>query len=458
MTGQAGTYGYVFKLVHPTLEQSSVGGIMEAARNLKDLGTTVADVYEDAASSWSAMSRHYQSPDTAVVTNAFPENMKVYSDQAKKSAHAVSGAALVFSSTLVGLKSRYNALNNDIHRHNMNPLEDPAAHAERAQLLEDRKLPVLTDLAEAERQARDSVNAVNLTIVVAKETGPGQANSLAQQGIKFVKAWTGIADNFDVASAADVFSGKHVDPEQLVLMFRAMDSTKMSADTAKQLEKVLTPTLYRKIKDLFPKDPNLPTPQKTPRLNVPVNMDAKPGTWADKVGTLSESQGFKQFSSGLDKVGKAAAVVDTAVTYYDTYSVNYNESVREHPQWSPQQHRDDAMASAAIEGTAETAGKAVGALVGQNVGRAAGMALGQTLIPIPGVGAAIGGVVGGFVGGWAGEKIGGSIGKSVGDELNEWRKDKDLGSATELLGAAGDGLREGGKSILKGIGGLIGLG
>jgi hypothetical protein len=458
MTAPApGTYGYVYELMHPTLEDSSVGGIMEAARKLKAAGQKVEDVYEDAAASWSSMAEHYQSPDTHLVTNAFPENMEVFADQAKTSSHEAAGAALEFSSALVALKSRYNVLNTDIHRHNLHPLEDLTAHAERAQRLEERKLPILEDLAEAERTARDRINAVNITITVAKETVPGQAHTLAQRGIKFVKAWSDIADNFDVASAADVFSGRHVDPEQMILMFRAMDSTKMSADTVGPLKDALTPALFQKVKDLFPKDPGLPKPQ-TPLLNLPVNMDAKPGSWAEKLGRLPDSDGFRSFTSGLDKVGRAAGVVDTAVTYYDTYSSNYNESVLENPQWSAARHRTEAVTSAAIEGTAETLGKVGGAAAGQAVGRVAGAAVGQALIPIPGVGAAVGGIVGGFVGSWAGEKIGGAIGKSLGDEFNEWRKDTDIGSVGDVAGALGQGLVDGGASVVKGVKGLFGFG
>lgn len=146
--------------------------------------------------------------------------------------------------------------------------------------------------------------------------------------------------------------------------------------------------------------------------------------------------------------GRGLGVLDTGMTYYDSYTSNYNEALRNNPDADPSDIRSEAVKSTAVEGTAETAGKIAGGVAG----RALGAAAGQALIPIPGVGAA----VGGFVGGIAGEWVGGKIGKGVGEFMNDWRQggsSKAFGDAADAVGDAGaaavDGLKDVGKSIGK---------
>ncbi|MEE1621831.1 hypothetical protein ACQ3I4_09580 [Zafaria sp. Z1313] len=166
--------------------------------------------------------------------------------------------------------------------------------------------------------------------------------------------------------------------------------------------------------------------------------------WADKATKKMRAWDAK-LTKGLESLqknkwvkggGGALAVLDTVSTYKDSYSTAYNDSLRENPGFSPEEHRKEAVTSAAITGTAETAGKVAGGIAG----RAAGAAVGQALIPIPGVGAA----VGGFVGGIVGEKVGGFLGKEVGNFINDWRKD----GAKEALGNLGDRAKDGAKKVL----------
>ncbi|WP_372699023.1 hypothetical protein [Arthrobacter sp. JSM 101049] len=167
-------------------------------------------------------------------------------------------------------------------------------------------------------------------------------------------------------------------------------------------------------------------------------------------------KGVDKFDGVLDKInkspitkwgGRGLGLLDTGMTYYDSYTSNYNEELRNNPGADPDEIRNEAAKSTAIEGTAETAGKIAGGVAG----RALGAAAGQALIPIPGVGAA----VGGFVGGLAGEWVGGKIGKGVGEFMNDWRQggaSKAFGDAGEAIGDAGKAVGEGLKDIGKGIG------
>lgn len=145
--------------------------------------------------------------------------------------------------------------------------------------------------------------------------------------------------------------------------------------------------------------------------------------------------------------GKGLGVLDVGMTYYDSYTSNYNEELRNNPNTDPDTIRKEAAKSTAIEGTAETMGKVAGGVAG----RALGAAAGQALIPIPGVGAA----VGGFVGGIAGEWVGGKLGKGVGEFINDWRQggvSKAVGDVADAVGDAGKAVGEGIKDIGKGIG------
>lgn len=440
---------HVYRVTDRRLVDAEPQDIKAAARTIRKVGSDLRSTYNGAVREWSDMGKHYSSPDTASVTNAFPDHMDQYVTAVEQVTTKVANATNIYADTLIDLQPTMQTLNGAIEAHNDHGYPVPENHPDVAADLNRRRNDLLTAVDEAET----AVDNANLAITVAGDTTPGQVNNIGQMVVGFVKAWTDRADGFDLESAANVSKGRHVDPEQFVLMFRAMDVNSFPS-LGNQIKKIVTPKLWNDIQSLIKTD----TPKtKVTAVNIPLGP-VESGSWAEKLGKLPETDGFKNFSSALDKVGKAATVVDTVFTYADSYSDNYNESVQERPGWSAQQHAQEAATSAAIEGSAETVGKVAGTAAGQAVGRVGGAALGQALIPIPGVGAAVGSVVGGFVGSWVGEKIGGGIGKAVGDELNEWRKNADIGSVGDVVGAAKDGLVEGGKSVVKGIGGFFGFG
>jgi hypothetical protein len=195
-------------------------------------------------------------------------------------------------------------------------------------------------------------------------------------------------------------------------------------------------------------------------LNPDRKMTTGERQWLKKFDKLDQKlEKFQKGKGGkfLDGAGKAFGVLDTGMTYYNSYTDNYNEALRENPNATEEDIRSEALTSMAIEGTAETAGKVVGGVVG----RTAGAALGQAIIPIPGVGAA----VGGFVGGIIGESVGGTIGKGIGGVINDWRQDgfdsamaNAAESVSNAVGNAGESIGNVAKDVGKGIGKLFGWG
>lgn len=188
-------------------------------------------------------------------------------------------------------------------------------------------------------------------------------------------------------------------------------------------------------------------------LNPDRKMTAGERQWLKKFdGWDKKLEKFQKGPGGkfIDKAGKVLGVVDTALTFHNTYTESYNEALRENPGASEAELRKEAGISTAYEAGGETVGKVVGGVVG----RTAGAAVGQALIPIPGVGAA----VGGFVGGIIGESVGGTVGKAVGGFLNDVRKDG-WGSAVASAGeSAGKVVENTGKAIgdaAKAVGGSV---
>lgn len=167
--------------------------------------------------------------------------------------------------------------------------------------------------------------------------------------------------------------------------------------------------------------------------------------WADKASKKLHAFDHK-LTKGLESLGKnkwvkgggaALAVLDTVSTYKSSYANAYNETMREHPDWSEDKIKKEAVTSAAIEGTGENVGKVAGGMAGRAVGAAAGAAL----IPV------IGGPIGGFVGGIIGEKVGGFIGKEVGSFINDWRQ--------EGFGGAVDNVKDKAVDTVKNIGSAL---
>lgn len=188
-------------------------------------------------------------------------------------------------------------------------------------------------------------------------------------------------------------------------------------------------------------------------LNPDRNMTRGERQWLKKFDKLDQK--LERFQNGkggkfLDGAGKTFGVLDTGMTYYNSYTDNYNEALRENPNASEEDVRNEALTSMAFEASFETGGKVVGGAIG----RTAGAALGQAVIPIPGVGAA----VGGFVGGIIGESVGGTIGKSVGGFFNDWRQDG-FGSAaanaaesvSKAVGNVGESVGNVAKDVGKGV-------
>jgi hypothetical protein len=195
-------------------------------------------------------------------------------------------------------------------------------------------------------------------------------------------------------------------------------------------------------------------------LNPGRNMTKGERQWLKRFDKLDQKlETFQKGKGGkfLDGAGKVVGVLDTGMTYYDSYTDSYNEALRETPNASEEEIRTEALTSMAIEGTAENLGRVAGGVVG----RTAGAALGQAVIPIPGVGAA----VGGFVGGLIGESVGGTIGKGVGEFVNDWRKDG-IGNATanaaesvsNAVGNVGESIGNVAKDVGKGVLEVLGWG
>lgn len=445
----------------------------------------VTTAYDNTVGQWNPLTGQMAFPDSDMVFSGLENNVVPYADMLQTGVTEMAGALGTFAESVRGFKTTWTGLRAEVAAFNKLPVK-PMVEAE-----VDESITYLTDagrsdivlrLSEATSEYRGYVDACVASIESANQAlNPNWEGSTTQQFLaQTKKTWTNSRNYLDTAGR---FSKRG---ERWTFKGSAKDSSTPAA------------FLRGKIPDIVA-DPLLGEAPKGKLTNTSKPFANNPvlGKYSDKVFDNNDPRKFSLIS-GVDNVGGRAAfmiglpkfelpkwtkkglpgaatktlskvgnsalnglhkadkfvsklekskvmkfggpalgALDAGMTYKDEFSKGYNESLREHPEWTPGQHSAEAVKDAAIVGTAETTGKVVGGVAG----RTAGAAIGQAIIPIPGVGAAIGG----FAGGIAGEWIGGKVGGAVGGFINDWREDGfsgAIGDAKENVGQAVDNVKQ----------------
>jgi len=448
-----------------------------AATDLGKPGQTIRTTVEETGKTWGRLEGNMDFPDSGTVKSAIADNVVPYADLVQSSLSDLEKAFGTLAGQLETFKPKWTSLKKEVKAYNL-LRSQPSDEDDREEGVEYRTPGKAADLQRRVDNAASEYKGYIDDCVKAI----GNADPSADP------SWAGSGTTAFIAGAKKHWSNSRK-AIQGMGAFRSVDGKvgfrwSMTNPAPKNLSQYLNgkapwwmpEEAKQRWKTAFPEGKSsvsYGTGSLMDKLklrgyfnNADPNMDSFKGTiaadghklslyfgaagtkmpgWADNA--TKKLRAFDQkITKGLDTLAKnkwvkgggaALAILDTVSTYKSSYATAYNETLREHPDWSEDQVKNEAVTSAAIEGTAENVGKVAGGMAGRAVGAAAGAAL----IPV------IGGPIGGFVGGIIGEKVGGFIGKEVGSFINDWRQ--------EGFGGAVDNVKDKAVDTVKNIGSAL---
>ncbi|WP_417233873.1 hypothetical protein [Arthrobacter sp.] len=447
---------------------------------------TITTTYDNTSKQWSPISGQMTFPNSGTVLAGLENNVAPYADILQTGITEMAGALTTFAESVRGFKTRWTDLKAEVVAFNklpVKPMVEEDVDENTTYRTESNRTDIIIRLQQAASDYRGYVDTCVNSIESANQAlNPNWEGSTTQQFLaQTKKTWGNSRDYLKKAGSISKRGGR----------WTFKGSMKSSATPAAFLR--------GKVPD-FIADPVLGEAPKGKLTNTSKPFANNPilGKYFDKIVDNNDPKKFS-FISGVDNVGGRAAfmiglpkfelpkwtkkgipgavtktlskagnkslgalqkadklaeklekskvmkfggpalgVLDAGMTYKDEFSKGYNASLQEHPDWTPGQHKAEAVKDAAIVGTAETAGKIAGGVVG----RSAGAVIGQAIIPIPGVGAAIGGFAGGIAGEWIGGKVGGAVGGFIND-IREGGMNGALDAAGKHIGQAVDNVKQG---------------